>query len=394
MAFNLLGVAVSDRPASDWDPRDDAVLKDQRRAYDEMRERCPVAHSDFLDWSLFRHADISGVLCDPETYSNASRHRAIPNGMDQPEHTVYRRMLETYFTTERMATFEPDCRRIAADMVQTLVDRDDEEVEFIAEFAEPFPLKSFCAFLGWPAEIWERLRGWNHGNQQMAFSQDRVAGKTLASDFTEYVEEELRAHREKAIQAKDDITAELMKTEVEDSALSDEDIVSLLRNWTAGHGTVAAALGNVLLYVAQHADVQDQLRRKPSLLSAAIDEILRVDDPLVMNRRTTTRDVEIGGQPIGAGEKLTLIWIAANRDGRVFDDPETARFDRDPSANLVFGAGIHDCVGAPMARLELRVAVEELLARTSRIELAGDEPPPRAVVPGNGLQSMRVRLTR
>lgn len=108
---------MSDRPVSDWDPRDDAVLHDQRRAYDEMRERCPVAHSDFLDWSLFRHADVVNVLADPKTYSSASRHRAIPNGMDPPEHTLYRRALEPYFTPERMAAFEPHCRRIAIDLV-------------------------------------------------------------------------------------------------------------------------------------------------------------------------------------------------------------------------------------------------------------------------------------
>lgn len=384
---------MSDRTVPEWDPRDAAVLNDQRRAYDDMRERCPVAHSDYLDWSLFRHEDISGVLADPATYSNASRHRAIPNGMDLPEHTLYRRMLETYFTTERMAAFEPHCRQIAVEMVQTLLERDDKEVEFIAEFAEPFPLMAFCALLGWPVEHWQRLRGWNHANQQMAFTQDRVAGKALAADFDGYVGEALRTHREAGSEADNDVTGELMKTKVEGALLSDDDIVSLLRNWIAGHGTVAAALGNVMHYLAQHADVQAQLRREPAELPTAIDEILRVDDPLVMNRRTTTRAVEIGGRTIGAGEKLTLIWIAANRDGRVFDDPEEVCFNRDSGANLVFGAGIHDCVGAPMARLELRIAVEELLARTSRIELSGAEPPSRAVVPSNGLRTMFLRLT-
>jgi cytochrome P450 len=183
-----------------------------------------------------------------------------------------------------------------------------------------------------------------------------------------------------------------MRTEVDGALLSDDDIVSIMRNWTAGHGTVGAALGNVLHYLALNPEAQERLRREPGLLPAAIDEIMRVDDPLVMNRRTTTRDVEIGGRSIGEGERLTLIWIAANRDGRVFDDPDKVRFDRDQTANLVFGSGIHDCVGAPLARLELRVAIEALLAGTNRIELDDTTPPARAVVPSNGLQSLHVRL--
>ncbi len=384
---------MSEKPAADWDPRDESVLRDQRRAYDDMRERCPVAHSDYLNWSIFRHSDIMDVIADPDTFSNASRHRAIPNGMDAPEHTIYRRMMDPYFSEERMAAFEPECRRIAAETVHNLTTLSNDSIDLIAEFAEPFPLHAFCAYLGWPSETWERLRGWNRGNQHMAFSQDREAGRELAAVFMGYVEGALQAIRTDGPETRSGITSDLMRTEVDGALLSDDDIVSIMRNWTAGHGTVGAALGNVLHYLALNSEAQERLRREPGLLPAAIDEIMRVDDPLVMNRRTTTRDVEIGGRSIAEGERLTLIWIAANRDGRVFDDPDTVRFDRDQTANLVFGSGIHDCVGAPLARLELRVAIEALLAGTNRIELDDTTPPARSVVPSNGLQSLHVRLT-
>jgi cytochrome P450 len=172
-------------PTPDWDPRDTAVLRDQRRAYDEMREHCPVAYSDFLDWSLFRHQDIIGVLADPQTYSSAAKHRAIPNGMDPPDHTRYRRILEPYFQPEQLSRIEPHCRRIAVDLAQALLTRD--EAEFISEFAQPLALKTHCAFLGWPLEDWEYLRGWTHGNQEAALSQDRAAGAALAREFAEYV---------------------------------------------------------------------------------------------------------------------------------------------------------------------------------------------------------------
>ncbi len=381
---------MNDHPTPDWDPRDISVLADQRRAYDEMRERCPVAYSDFLDWSLFRHQDIISVLADAETYSSASKHLAVPNGMDPPEHTRYRNVLEPYFRPEQMMALEPRCRRIAVDLLQALLARD--EVEFISEFAQPFLFKTLCTFLGLSSETWENLRGWTHGNQEAAFSQDREAGAALAREFAGYVTEALRVRREAGVDASNDLISSLMVTTAEGAALSDEEIVSLLRNWTAGQGTVAAALGILVYYLAEHADVQQQLRREPTLLPAAIDEILRADGPLIANRRTTTHDVEIGGRKIGAGEKLSLNWIAANRDGRAFDDPDAVRFERDPGGNLLFGAGIHYCLGAPLARLEMRIAMEELLTRTTTIEPGAKEPLRRDVYPSNGFQALPVRL--
>lgn len=154
---------------------------------------------------------------------------------------------------------------------------------------------------------------------------------------------------------------------------------------------MVAALGNLVFSLAEHADMQQRLRREPALLPAAIDEMLRADGPLVTNRRTTTRDVAIGGRKIGAGEQITLNWIAANRDERAFDDPDAVRFDRDPMGNLLFGAGIHNCQGAPLARLQMKVALEELLTRTTAIEL-GTAPPSRDAYASNGFRSLPVRL--
>lgn len=381
---------MSDKPAQDWEPQDDTILRDQRRAYDDLRERCPVAHSDFLGWSLFGHDDIKSVLSDPETFSSASRHRAIPNGMDEPEHTPYRRALDPYFDANAMAMFEPHCRRIAADSVQSILPHDN--VDIVSGFIEPFSLKSLCAYLGWPLDTWEALRGWSHGNQQAAFSRDRAAAKSLAAEYTGFVIKEIDLRRTNGIDASDDLTSSLMAAEVDGKRLSDEDIISVLRNWTAGHGTVAAGIGLVILYLAEHQEVQQRLRNDPAMLPAAIDEILRVDGPLVANRRTTTRDVEIGGRTIASGEKLTLMWIAANRDEAAFDAPHEVRLDRDPAENFLFGWGIHVCQGAPLARLEMRVALEELLAQTRHIGLSETEPPQRDVYPSNGLGTMRVRL--
>lgn len=381
---------MDEQPSVDWDPQDKSVAEHQRAAYDEMREQCPVAYSDFLHWSLFRHQDIVAVLDAPETYSSASRHLAVPNGMDPPEHTRYRRALEPAFTPARMAALEPSCRQIADALVRDLLAQDD--VEVMVDYTQPFSLKTLCVFMGWPQTDWDFLRGWTHGNQEAAFAQNREAGAALAYSFAEFVKRGLQARRAAGHRADDDLVSRLMAAKVAGNALSDEEIVSLVRNWTAGHGTVAVALGILIAYLAEHPDLQQRLRTDPALLPAAIDEILRADGPLVANRRTTMRDVEIEGRTIRAGDKLSLMWIAANRDERVFADPGAVRLDRDQMPNLLFGRGIHDCLGAPLARLELQVALGTLLTRTAAFARDETALVSRAVYPSNGFQELHLRL--
>jgi hypothetical protein len=215
----------------------------------------------------------------------------------------------------------------------------------------------------------------------------------IAREFTDYVDELLQVRRAAGAQASDDITTSLLRQQAWARPLRDEEIVSVLRNWTVGEiGTISAAIGILIQYITEHADLQQRLRAESSLLPAAIEEILRIHGPLVANRRITTRPVEIGGRKIGAGERVSLIWISANRDGRVFEDPGAFRLDRDPDANLLYGAGIHVCPGAPLARMEMHVAMEELLTNTTRIDPIQDKPPTRAVYPASGFATMPLRI--
>lgn len=154
----------------DWNPTSDEVQRDQRAAYDDMRERCPVAWSGALQWSLFRHEDIVRALHDPATFSNAvSAHRTVPNGMDPPEHTVYRRIIEPYFSPETIQAFEPACRAIAAERVQAALAAG--ELELMDTFATLFAVQVQCAFTGWPAALhgiignnWGRRNYWGRSN--------------------------------------------------------------------------------------------------------------------------------------------------------------------------------------------------------------------------------------
>jgi cytochrome P450 len=372
----------------DWDAREASALEDQRHTYDRMREQCPVAHSDFLGWSLFRHADIVEVLADPQTYSSASRHPAVPNGMDPPDHGRYRAALAPAFADERMDELEPRCREIARELIGPMIETG--HAELMEAFATPFGLRSLCAFLGWPERLWECLGGWNHGNQQAAFKRDPAAGKALALLLAEHVKANLEQHR-RAGHDMQDLTDALMTTEVDGQRLDDDQIVSSVRNWIAGEGTVAAGLSLIVLELTRDPSLQERLRADPSLIPAAIEEIMRVDGPLVANRRTTTREVELGGRSIPAGEPLTLMWIAANRDPQAFDAADTITLDRDRSQSLVWGQGIHLCMGAALARLQIRVALEELLRSTRQLAVAGEAT--RAIYPSNGLVSLPLSLS-
>lgn len=383
---------MSEALQPDWDPRSQAVLDDQIAAYDRMRRRCPVAYSDYLQWSLFRHEDVMRALEDHATFSNAvPTHLSVPNGMDPPEHTTYRRIIEPYFDAGRMSAFEPACRRIAADLVATLPS--GGESELMTQFAEIFALRIQCAFLGWPADLHEPLRQWIHKNREAILAADRAAMAAVAFEFDGYIRDLLAARRAAGTQAPDDLTTSLLRERAGDRPLSDEEIVSILRNWTVGElSTISACVGILAGYLADRPELQQRLREEPSLLPAAVDEILRIHAPLIANRRITTRPVEINGRRLDAGERVSLIWASANRDEAVFGDPDAFRLDRDPAMNLLYGAGIHVCPGAPLARLELRVVMEELLGRTSRIDPVPGRKPTIAVYPSSGFSSLPLRI--
>lgn len=381
-----------ERPAPDWNPTSPEVLRDPRAAYDAMRRRCPVAYSELMGWSVFRHEDVTRVLLDHETFSSAvSRHLSVPGGMDPPEHTAYRSIIEGYFSAERMAAFEPGCRGIAAELVRGLVARG--ETEFTGDAALPFAVRAQCAFLGWPAELHGPLTRWTRRNHEATLAQDRRAMSEIALEFEAIIDELLETRLQADAGPETDLTASLMFEKVWGRPLSNEELASILRNWTVGEiGTITASVGILAHHLAGDAGLQARLRATPDLVPEAIEEILRIFGPLATNRRITTRPVEIGGRSIAAGERITVMWISANRDEAVFEEPEAFRFGRDQSKNLLWGAGIHVCPGAPLARLEMRVFLEELLSRTREIALIPESPPTLAVYPASGFSTLPLRL--
>lgn len=380
--------------AVEWDPRAQPVLADQIDAYDQLRRRCPVAHSESLQWSLFRHADVMRVLHDPHTFSSqVSSRPSVPNGMDPPAHTVFRNLIEPYFGPGPLAEFEPKCQRIAQDLVECLPPAG--EVEWMGQFAHEAVVRMLCAFMGWPEEMEEPLREWTRKNQAATRAGDRAAMAAVAFEFDGHIRAQLAIRRAPAAPAGNDVTSLLMRETVDGRHLTDEEIVSIVRNWTVGEmSTMAASIGILVHYLAERPELQQQLRTEPRLLPAAIDEILRIHAPLIANRRVVRQDVTVGGQPLVHGDRLTLMWASANRDEAVFGDPDEFRLDRDPALNLLYGAGIHVCPGAPLARMELRIVTDAVLAGTRRIAPVPGAAPVRAQYPASGYSVLPLRVDR
>lgn len=376
---------------SDWQPQIDSVQADQRAAYDHMREHCPVAHSEFFQWSVFRHQDVKDILLDHQRFSNnVSRHVSVPNGMDLPEHTAYRALIEPYFSAEQVARFKPKCQEIADTLANQF--SQDSPLDLMAQFAEPFAAQVQCSFMGWSESLAPQLTRWAKRNNLAVLAEDRQALTRLAQEFEVLIAEQLELRRNNP-EIKD-FTADLLHEKINGQALTDQEIASILRNWTVGEvGTIAASIGIIAHFLASYPSVQQQLRAKPELLWQANDEILRLHNPLVDNRRRTTCPVELSGKKIAAEERITINWIAANRDPEVFENADQFILDRDQSQNLLYGAGLHVCPGEGLAKMELVVVIRSLLQYSQKLTLAAGQSAQLAKYPMSGYAALPINLS-
>jgi cytochrome P450 len=355
-----------------------------------MRAACRAAESP-RGVTLFRHADVVAAAADPVAFSSsASARRIVPNALDPPEHTAFRAIIDPFFTPDRMAALEPRVRRIAREIVGA-VPR-GTTVDAVTGIGYPFAVRAQANWLGWQGTEAELL-AWMGENHAATRSADRARTAAVAAAFDEIVLRQVRRRREIGSAAPDDPTTELLTVTVNGQLLPDADIVSILRNWTAGDlGSIAASLGVIVHFLATHRDVQEELRTRDADLAPAIDEILRIDDPFLINRRVTTAPVRIAGFKLGAGTRIFLNWTSANRDEEVFGDPDAYKPEEHAPHNLVYGTGIHVCPGRPLATMELVVMLQTLLEATAHIELAPDSVPERETYPLGGWRQVPMRL--
>lgn len=380
-----------------WNPRSTTVQHDQIRAYDDMRQRCPVAHSGYMGWSVFRHADVLAILNDPARFSNeVSNHLSVPNGMDPPRHTPFRQIIEPYFSDGAMQAFRPVLEQRVNALFDGLKGRLSATVEILDTLGRPFALQVQCAFMGWPDTLHRPLARWIHDNHEATLSGDRERMAEVALRFDTHIREQLQVRRQQVASPLPssalDVTGRLMRETIDGRPLTDEELVSLIRNWTVGElGTITACVGIILGFLADHPELARQLRTHPQQLRPAIDEMLRLNAPLISNRRVTTERVQVGEHTLPAGERLTLMWASANRDEAVFPEPDTFRLDRNPDDNLLYGAGLHVCPGAPLARMELEIFTATALARLKHLS-AAPEGRQNARYPAGGYETLWLTL--
>jgi len=357
----------------------------QRDDFDNMRNKCPVAKSGPQKWWIFKHSDTEEILEDHETFSNdVSSHLSVPNSMDPPEHTVYRELIDPYFSKEVIAQFSDDFQAISQTLVSSAVE--NSTIEAMSDLGFPYAARAQCAFWGWPTDLAETLVQWTLENQQAARYQDRDRLSELAKDFESLVQSIIEQQRSDSRQESPTITQSLIQEKIDGKQLSLKELTSIFRNWTVGEvGSLAASVGIILYYLVECPHILDHIKQADSRgMDDALDEILRMHGPLVGNRRKATKETRIRGKSIKPGDTIYINWVSANRDEEVFRDPDVFDPNKNAENNLLYGKGIHLCPGAPLARMELRIFFEELLEQVTAIELPSKEGIEYAKYPASG----------
>ena len=347
-------------------------------ATDEQRAEAPLARTPQGTWVVLGHQEAAAVATDHESFSSAvSRFLQVPNGLDGQEHAAFRAVTDPFFDAERMRALEPTVRAVAAELLEELLaDVGDvgTEIDAVAALGAVFAVRAQTAWLGWPARLEPELLQWMVENHQASRSGELARTAEVAERFDAIIRSVVAPRRALGEDAPEDLTTELMRVRVplpdpavpgsRERGLEEEEIVSILRNWTGGDlGSIALCVGVLLTALARAPEIAERLRVGSfAEASAIVDELLRIDDPFVSNRRVTTCPVTLAGQELGAGERVLIHWTSVNRDERVFPDPEAFDPEGNAPQNLVYGIGAHVCPGRPLATLELVVAMQELLA--------------------------------
>jgi cytochrome P450 len=367
-------------------------------------------------WLLSKHADVVAVGKDPEAFSSQIGHIALedrePDALaarqsmietDPPEHTRLRKLVSYAFTRSKVKEYEDYTRTIARDLLDKAIGQG--EFDFVTEISEPLPITVLISILGLPEEDAPLLI---ELTSEMAAATDpeyrpdpakyptHVDPRLLpfgtpagwhVFEYGRKIGEERRRH------PTDDLVSRLVHAEVDGERLTDTEYRNFFELFIfAGNETTRTGISQGTLALMEHPEEFERLVADPSLMPTAVDEILRYGTPIIYFRRTATRDTEIRGVPIPAGDRVALWYLAANFDEEVFADPYRFDVGREPNPHVTFGrGGPHFCLGSFLARLEIRVLLEEFLARKVRFELTG--PPVRLSSNFiNGFKSLPVRV--
>jgi cytochrome P450 len=364
-----------------FDPFDYAFHEDPYPVYRELREHAPVYWNEELRfWALSRHAD---VLAGFKNYGDFSSARGIslemgdlgPDssavlsmlGMDPPRHDRIRALVAKGFTPRRVAALEPSIRALSVRYLDAV--REAGRCDFLADFAGKIPMDVVSEMLGVPAQDRDMLRGWSDTILHREEGVRGVPPEGIAASgrLLQYFFGVIEARRE---QPGDDLASALLEAEIDGERLSEKDIAAFLYLMIiAGNETTTKLLANAIYWLSKHPQARKEVRENPALIPDWIEETLRFDNSTQLMARTVARDLDYRGHAMREGDKLLLLIGSANRDERVFERADRFDLHRDASAHLSFGRGTHFCLGAALARLEARVALEEVQRRIPDYEI-------------------------
>ncbi len=343
----------------------------------------PVSPDGEGFWVVSRYADIMEVLRTPAIYSSDTGgdrrgggttlkdERAagkVLNYTDDPHHRVLRGLVNKGFTAQAVGRLGDELRRRANLLI------DDfpvgEVFNFVPHFSRELPLQAICIVLGVPQDDRGQLCDWiDHG---LEADSPNVMAKEYVLKIRDYARGIIAGKRD---DPRDDILSKIVHARLDDEggrALTDEELTNFfILLFPAGAETTRSAIGGGLRMLIEHPEQLQRLRDDSGMIKGAIEEMLRWMTPSIYKRRTVTQDTELGGRPLKRGDKVTVWEMSANRDSAVFDDPFTFNVARTPNRHISFGFGAHICLGAGLARLEIGIALEELLRRIARFDLHG-----------------------
>lgn len=357
--------------------------------YAEMREKCPVAHSSKYGGHFIAtsYDDIHDVVRNPQVYSSrvinvpdsiGQDGEMIPIQIDPPDHTTYRSIINPLFSPKRMRDLEPQIREIVTELLDAMLEQD--KVDFIDAFAREFPSRVFLALMGWNLDDAAQFNEWTDtmvlGKPGASEEENEAvrmqAGMEVYAYFAEMIDERTENPKDD-----EDITQILMGSTFDGRELTQFEILNILLLFMIGGlHTVQGQLAHTIIYMAEHPEVRKQLVEDPELVQTAVEEMLRYESA-VCPARQVTEDTVLGDVQLRAGDMILVPFAAANRDPGKFDDPDEVDLAREPNPHLAFGAGNHRCVGSHLARLELRVAFEEIHRRMPDYRLDPHDPPVR-----------------
>ena len=381
---------VTNEPVTDWKTDYDifskGYIKNPFPIWDDLREQCPVAHTERWSgsWMPTRYEDLFNIARDiqhfsskevlvapggPEPEVEAEPDEDIPEELrdwepdappitsDPPIHTWARRLLLPPFSATAIAKWEPETRELCRSLIDGFIE--DGRTDAAADYAQQIPPRIIASMLGIPKEMAGTFTEWVRGVLEFGLTNVDVQSEAMRNTFT-YLWDRIQEHKE---HPKDDLISYLLSAEVDGKPVPEPHILgTCFLLLLAGIDTTWSSIGSALWHLAQHPEDRARLVAEPELMPTAVEELLRAYSPVTM-ARVVTEDYEYDGCKMSEGDKVIMNFPAANRDPAKFKDPDKVIIDREENPHIAFGVGIHRCAGSNLARMEMRVSIEEWLKR-------------------------------